>query len=313
MPRAFLGPTWSPAERVALTDRVVVVAGCTGQVGRAVAVALAGQGNEVHGLARFRDPTQRASLEEAGVTCHAVDLVDPDFSSVPPEPDHLLNFAVAKSGRWHVDLAANADAIGLMMQACGGAQSVLHCSSTAVYAPTGGEPMSEDSPLGQDHHRHVMPTYSTAKTAAEAVARFASRAFEVPTTIARLCVPYGDDVGWPLFHLLMAKEGQDIPVHSDGGRYNLIHHDDIVEQIPAMLDAASVPATVLNWGSDEVVSIEEWTCFMCDEAGVDTPVFEATELTIPSAVVDTTLSRGVLGPCRVSWQDGLRRLAHSTA
>lgn len=296
---------------VTLTDSVVVVAGCTGQVGRAVAEALAQQGTRVHGLARFRDPSQRVELERAGVTCHAVDLADPDFSSVPPNPDHLLNFAVAKSGRWQTDLAANADAIGLMMHAFTGAQSVLHCSSTAVYAPTGGEPMGEDSPLGRDHHQHVMPTYSTAKTAAESVARFASRAFGIPTTIARLCVPYGDDAGWPLFHLLMARDGQSIPVHPDGSRYNLIHHDDIVGQIPALLDAASVPATVLNWAGDEVVSIGEWTRFMCDEAGVGPPSFEVTDRTIPSAVVDTTTCRAVLGPCRVTWQDGLRRLAHS--
>ena len=76
--------------------RTIVVAGCTGQVGTPVALALAAQGHEVHGLARFKDPAVRDRLEQAGVACHAVDLVDPDLSEVPTEVDHLLNFAVTK-------------------------------------------------------------------------------------------------------------------------------------------------------------------------------------------------------------------------
>lgn len=291
------------------TATTIVLAGATGQVGTPVAKALAAQGNEVHGLARFKDPAVREEMEAAGVICHAVDLIDPDFSSVPDDPDHVLNFAVTKTGRWDKDLAANADAAGLLMAHCRDAKSVLHCSSTAVYAPTGGEPMREDSPLGRDHHQHMMPTYSTAKTAAESVVSFAAKAFDLPTTIARLCVPYGDEGGWPMFHLLMAQGGQPIPVHTDGSRYNVIHHEDIIDQIPALLEAASTPATILNWGSDEVVSVEEWTRYMCDLSGAPDPTFAPTDFTIPSAVVDTTRARPVLGPCAVGWHDGFRRLA----
>ena len=47
---------------------------------------------------------------------------------------------------------------------------------------------------------------------------------------------------------------------------------------------------------------------MADIAGAPEPTFEPTDFTIPSAVVDTTTSRAVLGPCEVSWQDGFRRL-----
>jgi UDP-glucuronate 4-epimerase len=294
-----------------LTNRVIVIAGCTGQVGTAVATALAAAGNEVHGLARFKDPAVREEMEAAGVICHAVDLVGPDLSTVPRQVDHLLNFAVTKTGRWAKDLAANADAAGLLMSHCRSARSVLHCSSTAVYAPTGGAPMGEDSPLGRDHHQHMMPTYSTVKTAAESVVSFAAKEFDLPTTIARLCVPYGNDGGWPIFHLFMAQGGQAIPVHTDGSRYNPIHHADIVAQIPGVLDAATSPATILNWGGDEVVSVQEWTRYMSNIAGAPEPQFEATELTIPSAVIDTTRSREILGPCRIGWHDGFRRLTET--
>ena len=301
-----------------LADSTIVIAGCTGQVGTPVAKALAAQGNEVHGLARFKDPEIREQMEAAGVVCHSVDLIEPDLSTVPTDADHLLNFAVTKTGRWDKDLAANADAAGLLMQHCQTAKSVLHCSSTAVYAPTNGEPMREDSPLGRDHHQHMMPTYSTAKTAAESVVSFAAQAFDLPTTIARLCVPYGDEGGWPIFHLMMAQGGQPIPVHTDGSRYNVIHHEDIIDQIPALLAAATTPATILNWGSDEIVSVEEWTRFMCDiaetsGAGAPEPEFAPTEFTIPSAVIDNSVARPVLGPCKVGWQDGFRRLTEAFA
>jgi UDP-glucuronate 4-epimerase len=291
-----------------LSNTTIVLAGCTGQVGKPVAKALAAQGNEVHGLARFADPVVREEMEAAGVICHAVNLIDPDLSTVPTNIDHLLNFAVTKTGRWGKDLAANADAAGLLMAHCREAKSVLHCSSTAVYAPTAGEPMHEDSALGQDHHQYMMPTYSTAKTAAESVVSFAAKAFDLPTTIARLCVPYGDEGGWPMFHLLMAQGGQPIPTHTDGSRYNVIHHEDIIGQIPALLDAATTPATILNWGGDEVVSVEAWTRFMADLAGAPEPTFAPTDYTIPSAVIDTERSRAVLGPCTIGWQDGFRRL-----
>ncbi|MDW3217548.1 MAG: NAD(P)-dependent oxidoreductase [Acidimicrobiales bacterium] len=290
-----------------------VLAGCTGQVGKPVAKALAAQGNEVHGIARFKDPAAREEMEAAGVICHGVDLTDPDFTGVPDNVNALLNFAVTKTGRWDKDLAANADAVGLLMQHCRGAHSVLHCSSTAVYAPTGGEPMREDSPLGQDHHQYMMPTYSTAKTAAESVASFAAKAFDLPTTIARLCVPYGDEGGWPIFHLMMAQGGQPIPVHTDGSRYNVIHHEDIISQLPALLEAATTPATILNWGSDDVVSVEEWTRYMCDIAGAPEPTFAPTDHTIPSAIIDTERSRAVLGPCAVDWRTGFRRLTETLA
>ena len=80
---------------MSLTDSVIVLAGCTGQVGEPVARALA-KSNEIHGIARFRDPEARQRMEAAGVICHAVDLIDPDLSAVPTEVDHLLNFAVTK-------------------------------------------------------------------------------------------------------------------------------------------------------------------------------------------------------------------------
>ena len=77
-----------------------------------------------------------------------------------------------KSNRWDVDLAANAEAAGLLMAHCRDATAWLHCSSTGVYQPAGLHPLTETDTLG-DNHRVIMETYSISKIAAEAVARLA--------------------------------------------------------------------------------------------------------------------------------------------
>jgi UDP-glucuronate 4-epimerase len=43
----------------------------------------------------------------------------------------------------------------------------------------------------------MFQTYSISKIAAEAMARSCARRLKLPTTIARLNVPYGDRSGWP--------------------------------------------------------------------------------------------------------------------
>ena len=173
--------------------------GPAGQVAKPIVRALAAT-NEVIGIARFRDPDARAELEQLGVTCIPVDLARGDLGEVPDDVDYVLNLAVVKSNRWDVDLRGNAEAVGLLMDHCRRATAFLHCSSTAVYEPAGAHEVVEGDPLG-DNHRVMMPTYSISKIAAEAVVRTEARQLGLPTTIARLNVPYGDNGGWPAFHL----------------------------------------------------------------------------------------------------------------
>ena len=292
-----------------LSGRRIAITGVTGQVASPIARALAVD-NEVIGIARFVDPVARTSLTGAGVACFPVDLSAPDLSAVPSDVDHVLHFAVTKTGKWRKDLAANGEAVGDLMSHFRGASSFLHCSSTAVYRPTGGVPMKEGDPFG-DHHRHAMPTYSIAKITAETMARFGARHWGIPTTIARLNVPYGDDSGWPFFHLEMLLADQDIEVHTDGSRYNPIHHDDIARLVPALLHIAAVDPAVVNLAGNDIVSTEEWCRFMGDLVG-RTPRFTPTGHTIPSAAVDTTLQHELIGRCEVGWQDGLARLVGTT-
>ncbi len=272
-----------------LTGKTIVATGPTGQVALPITLALAAT-NTVIGLARFSDPAERERLEADGVTCIPVNLADGDFTAVPRDVDYVINLAVVKSGRWEVDLRANAEAAGLLMAHCREAAGFLHCSSTGVYQPAGDHLLRETDPLG-DNHRAIMPTYSIAKIAAEAVVRTSARQLDVPTTIARLNVPYGDNGGWPNWHLECILADLPIDVHpNDPNLFNPIHEDDIIASLPALLDAASVPATIVNWGGDEQVSLMAWSEYLGELVGRP-PRFNETEASIGDRKVSRVVNR----------------------
>jgi nucleoside-diphosphate-sugar epimerase len=171
---------------------------------------------------------------------------------------------------------------------------------------------TEGDPLGDNHG--VWPflrTYSICKIAAEATARWAAERFALPTTIARLSVPYGDRGGWPAVHLAMMIQGSPIPVHLDAPSiYHPLHEDDIVAMIPGMLAAASVPSVTVNWGGDEAASIEDWCSHLSVLTGI--PVtFAPTADTIDSVDIDLTRMHELVGPTTVPWREGMRRMVRA--
>ncbi|MBW0016220.1 MAG: NAD(P)-dependent oxidoreductase [Mycobacterium sp.] len=286
----------------------ILITGATGQVAAPVAQALAAD-NEVWGIARFTNAAAREGLEKAGVRCQTVNLAAGDFTGIPADFDYILNLAVAKSGKWDKDLAANAESVGVLMAHCRTAKAFLHCSSAAVYDPPGDELRTERDALG-DNHKSLLPTYSIAKIAGESVARSMSRVLEMPTTIARLNVPYGDNGGWPYYHLEMILSGIPIPVPPGGpARYNPIHEDDIIATIPKLLEVASVPATTVNWAGDQIISIQEWCTYLGELVGRE-PVFDESEQALRANPVDVTRLRELIGTrTTVDWRDGMRRMA----
>ena len=291
-----------------LERKKILVTGPTSQVALPVTLGLAAA-NDVWGIARFSDAAARERLEVAGVTCVTTDLATSDFADLPEDFDYVLNFAVAKGGddAWDHDLAANGESVGLLLAHCRAATAFLHCSSTAVYQHQGpNHELRETDPLG-DNHRVMFPTYSLAKIAAEVVVRTAAREHGVPTTIARLNVPYGDNGGWPGWHLLFMQGGHPIPVHPERpNRFNPLHEDDILATIPALLAAASVPATIVNWGG-EPSSIEDWCGILAELTGLE-PHFEETASTIGAVTIDRTRLLDLAPAPTVPLRDGLRRL-----
>ncbi len=181
----------------------ILITGPTGQVAAPVAKALAAD-NEVWGIARFTDTRRGTAWRVPAIRCETVNLAAGDFTGIPSDFDYVLNLAVAKSGRWDKDLAANAESVGLLMAHCADAKAFLHCSSAAVYDPPDDEPRTETTALG-DNHKSLFPTYSISKIAGEVVrgrwhARWGTHHHRAPQRALRrqrrvAVLPHGDAAG----------------------------------------------------------------------------------------------------------------------
>lgn len=294
-----------------ITGKRILVTGVTGWVAGPLATSLAAAGNTVYGAARFADESKRAPLEAQGVRTVSIDLASGRFDEVPAV-DLVLHLAVSKANRFAVDMAANADGSADLLAAAHernpALEAFFHCSSTAVYQPAGHVALREDAPLGDSHRSMGMATYSITKIAGEVLVRHTAKRLGVPTVIARLNVPYGDTYGWMLFHLMMMERGMAVPVHTDAPTtFSPIHADDIAASIPYLLSLASIPATPVNWGGPDVVSIEEWCAELGRLTGLE-PTFAPTEATIPAIVPDLELQASTGFRPSVHWADGMRRM-----
>ena len=110
-------------------------------------------------------------------------------------------------------------------------------------------------------HVHV---YSLSKIAAEALAQFAAREYELPTAIIRICSTYGPTGGAPADRLDAIVAGGEVKLHPDKpNHFNPIYEDDYVEFGIRALSLASLPPLVVNWAGSETVTAEEY----CDYLG----------------------------------------------
>ena len=294
-----------------LKGEKILITGPASSVGFPIARELA-KDNEVYGLARFGNPVDLERVEGIGVKCLKVDLAQDSFDAVPNGFTYALHFAVVRSGEdnFAYDLAANSEGTGRLMSHCRNVKAYLHCSSVAVYQSAGRRAHKEDDPLG-DSCRAMMPTYSISKIASESMARFGAREWNIPTTIARLGAPFGDNGGWPSTHLDLLAAGKDIPLHPDKPTMtSLVHEDDYVGHIPKLLEIASVPAFTLNWAGVEV-RVEDWCEYMGQITGIKPKIRYTLDQTLQSSLADTTLMETILGKPKTDWHDGLRRMVQA--
>ncbi|MBW1687552.1 MAG: NAD(P)-dependent oxidoreductase [Deltaproteobacteria bacterium] len=293
-----------------LRGEKILVTGPAGQIAFPLASRLAGD-NEVWGIARFGDRRTRERVETAGIQTRAVDLADPDWVDLPDDFSFVLHLAasMAPGHDYDLTLRVNAQGTGHLMSRFRNATACLVMSTCGVYASPEDpdHAIVEGDPLGGTPQPYS-PTYCVSKIGEEAVARFAAREFGLPTTIARMNVAYGDNGGYPAMLLEMILADQPIPLLP--GRAVVcspIHEDDIIDHTPRLLDAASIPAMITNWGGDEPVEIPELCRYMAELVGKKAE-FVRTPEGIHQYRLDTTRRTELAGRCRVSWRDGVRRM-----
>lgn len=294
-----------------LQGEKILVTGPAGQIAAPMCAYLA-EHNDVWGIARFSVPGSRDEVEAMGVTTRVVDLAQADFGDLPQDFTYVLHLAAAigQSPDYDESLRVNAEATGLLLTHCRSAKAALVMSTASVYKPD-ADPRHlyiETDPLGEAVLPSV-PTYSISKIAEEAVARFCARSLGLPVTIARMNAAYSARGGLPAYHLDAIVAGKPVTVRHDPCPYSPIHQDDINEQVAAMLGAASVPATIVNWGGDDPVGPQDWCAEFAKLTGKPADLVVQT---VPGSQIgnslDNTKRMAITGPCRVRFPDGFRRL-----
>lgn len=294
----------------ALSGHRILVTGPAGQIAFPLAAALA-RDNEVWGIARFGDAAARERCERAGIHTRVVDLAAPDWGDLPAAFDYLLHLAAVIPPGWDFDasMRVNAEGTGNLMRRFRTAKACLVMSTCGVYLPAADplQPIVESDPLGGSHQPYA-PTYCVSKIAQEAVAKFAAAAYGLPTTIARMNAAYGANGGLPAILLEMILAGQPIPwFHGRPPVLSPIHEEDILAHVPGLLAAASVPATITNWGGDEPVDMREMALYLGELTGRNVRLVESPE-GIQQSLLDATRRRALAGPCTVPWKEGVRRM-----
>ena len=85
-----------------------------------------------------------------------------------------------------------------------------------------------------------------------------------------------------------------------------IHEDDIFAHTPGLLAAASVPATITNWGGDPPIDLRELGTYVGEFIGEEAKFVESGD-GIHQYELDTTRRTELAGPSTVDWHDGAPR------
>ncbi len=283
-----------------LTNQRILVTGVTGAIALPVARFLA-KDNEVFGAARFADPARRADVEAAGVAPCEVDLGGKDLSALPDGIDYVLHYAYARrnSGEFDEAIEVNGVGTGRVLAHCRDAKAALVMSSGTIYSTRPGDPhhvFRETDDVGQASAPWA-PSAPTSKVAMEAVARFCAEHFDLPTVIVRPSSPYGTGPDVPGMALQAALAEAPYPVFHDPQPYSTIHIDDMCREVEALLGAASVPANVVNWASEEVVTMQEMAELIHEFTG---KTLRLEPMDVPGAghgyVLDASKCRAITGP-----------------
>ncbi len=292
-----------------LTNKKILITGASGTVARPVAEALAAN-NEVWCLGRFGDPQVRAALLAKGIKLFQWDLGLSSLDGLPGGFTHVFHSAVIKNvDDFNSQVDRHAFATAQLMTHCRDGEAFIFVSASSVYRRLDfGHLHKETDPLGDSSP--LVETYSTHKNGAEAVVRALARVYGLRSIIARLSVTYGP-VGYgglPATIYAAMSAGKPMPVRAspEENWCSPMHTDDVVRQVPLLWEAASVPATAVNWGGDEAIRQQDMIDYIAEITGI--PVLtEVNPRHRMSCAFDNTLRQKLIGKCEVPWREGVRR------
>lgn len=240
----------------------VLITGCAGFIGAALALRLLERGDNVVGIDNLNDyydvNLKKARLERLGpypgFTSVLMDIADRDGMAklfAKERPERVVNLAAQAGVRYSIEnplayIDSNLVGFGHVLEGCrhNDVAHLVYASSSSVYGANTTMPFSV-----HDNVDHPLSLYAATKKANELMAHTYSHLYGLPTTGLRFFTVYGP-WGRPdmaLFKFTKAiLAGDPIPVFNYGNhRRDFTYIDDIVEGVVRVLDKPAQPNP--NW------------------------------------------------------------------
>jgi nucleoside-diphosphate-sugar epimerase len=275
----------------------ILILGAAGKMGPTLArlAKRAAPGKRVVGVARFTDPSARASLDAAGVETIACDLLDRSAVSALPKLANVVFMAAMKfgaTGNPALTWAMNVHVPAIVAETFASARIVAF-STGCVYPfmPVAGGGATEDTPA-------VPPPgdYANSCVGRERMFEHFSARLGTPGRIVRL--NYAIDMRYGVLHDVAARVRDGLPIDLTMGHVNVIWQGDANAAALRCLAHAATPTTPLNVTGSETVSVR-WLAEEFGRRFGRAPVLTGTEA---EAGWVSSAARMVaeLGPPRIS-------------
>jgi dihydroflavonol-4-reductase len=230
----------------------VLVTGVSGFVGSAVALSLAGRGDQIRGLARASSP--RANLAEFPGELVEGDLRDPDAVARAMTGVRFLFHVAADYRLWAPDrqeiVANNEATTRIVMEAAlaAGVERIVYTSSVATLKPGDDEPADERN---ASTPAEAIGAYKRSKVVAERLVETMIATRGLPAVIVQPSTPIGprDVKPTPTGRIIVEAANGRMPAFLDVG-LNLVHVDDVSEGHLLALDKGRIGERYILGGQD---------------------------------------------------------------
>ena len=307
-------------------DKEVLVTGAGGFIGSYLTERLLREGAHVRALVFSDREGRMGHLSELNddypgklMPCFG-NIRDAAFiSSVSRGVDTVFHLAASTSvvySYWNPDDTIMTNVTGTLNVCTAarheGCRRVVHTSSAGVYgSATPDEEISEQHPLVAHN------PYTASKLAADNIVESFYRSYDLPVTTVRMFNVYGPRVSQFLVIptiIMQLLETDTVKLGDVTPTRNFTYVDDMVEAFMCVAAADGVEGEVVNFGSQEAVTIGQLAEKIAEIMGKPLQIEREAERVRPSrseiqrVVADISKARDLLGwEPKVSLDEGLRR------